>query len=124
VSSLPTLIDYPLNLPSQGRDVSVTRGDGRIITKTEQGPKKIRRQFTSVPDTFQCSLVLDAQQILDFNTFWDTTLAGGVLTFNWEDPQTDATREMQFISRSDARLLRAGVTGERSWRITIDVEML
>lgn len=52
------------------------------------GPAKQRRRFTAGVKTFVGSLSLDATQMTTFVNFWDNTIQGGTLDFNWIHPRT------------------------------------
>ncbi|MGH9887419.1 MAG: hypothetical protein ACREBE_17955 [bacterium] len=115
-------ITFPLSLP-QIAEVSYDQLDGRVTFQTDIGPAKTRRRYTAVPKLLSGKFVLTAQQAIEFNSFYDVTLAGGTLTFNWEDPLTDAPVEMFFKSRGKLQLYSGGKPTERVWFVDVVLEI-
>lgn len=70
--------------------------DQTIETQMEAGPAKIRRRFTKSLRRFQMSLLLTSTQAATFETFWQTSCAGGATPFTWVHPRTRATVTMRF----------------------------
>lgn len=71
-------------------------GDTIIRSEVDVGLAKVRRRYTKGIDMFETSIDLD---IDDYNTlynFYNTTLNGGTLTFNYENPLTQTTSEFRF----------------------------
>ena len=123
MDALASSINYPISLP-QIAAVSVETPDTRLVSQTDVGPAKVRRRYTFAPRVLSGQLVLNAQQAIEFQTFYDTTLAGGTLTFNWEDPFTDAPVEMRFKSRGKLQLFGGGHPADRKWVVDVALELL
>ena len=85
--------DLPQSLPN---DAQVTRVDGRVMTKMEVGPPKMRRRFPSYYDipAFRVPLSPDQWESLEY--FYLTTLAE-TGEFTWTDAWLNAgTRTFRF----------------------------
>jgi hypothetical protein len=57
-------------------------GKNTIRSETEAGPAKLRRRFTSAPSNFVLKMSMTETQANAFMTFFETTLASGVKTFD------------------------------------------
>lgn len=93
---------WPAGLPNpSSSNYSITPGDGRVITKMEQGPRRIRKRFVNVPNAFRVSLQLTKAEFETFKTFWTTTLDDGLKTVNMPllYGSTISNIEVQVISR-------------------------
>jgi hypothetical protein len=62
----------------------------------DAGPKKTRRRYTASTKTFSGRMILNAEQRITLERFYRAALAGGVLRFNFTDPQTLETGEFRF----------------------------
>ena len=60
--------------------------DNRLRSETDAGPAKVRRRTSQNVGLMRGSMVLDAAQKAAFDTFFETTLLGGVLQFDFPDP--------------------------------------
>ena len=57
----------------------------------DAGPDKVRRRFTAGVRTFSVALPpLTTSQVATFDTFFDVTVAGGAISFDWVNPRTQA----------------------------------
>lgn len=70
--------------------------DNRIRSKVEAGVDKLRKRYTTPIKNINASMHLTYAQYDTLETFFNTTLQGGVLTFNYPDPthQGDVTPTM------------------------------
>ena len=90
---------WPVTLPTQ---VSWTgyQGaprDNRIRTQMEAGPPKMRRRFRAGIETITCGqTALTKAQITTLQGFYETTLQGGTLPFDWVHPLTQAATSFRF----------------------------
>jgi hypothetical protein len=71
-------------------------GDTTIRTDMDVGPAKVRRRFTKSIDSYTASIYLTSAQYATFYNFFDTTLNGGVLSFDFAHPITGVTTEFRF----------------------------
>jgi hypothetical protein len=80
---------FPTSIPAldSGGKVNFQAGDGRLVAPTDAGPAKVRRRSTAVPDkwTFGHRAYTRAQ-VAELKSFYDDTLAGGVLPFEMGSP--------------------------------------
>lgn len=73
-------------------------GDTSITSSVDVGIPKKRQRYTSAPDLFSGTIELNKDDYTTLETFYKTTLAGGVLTFNYDHPITQVETEFQFIT--------------------------
>jgi len=69
-----------------------------IRSKMEAGLDKIRRRYTTPILNLSVSMFLDFTQYETLETFYNTTLQGGVLSFTFPDPATDDDHEYRFLT--------------------------
>jgi hypothetical protein len=78
-SSLPVYVleqGYAEKLPEQ-----------TIETQVDAGIAKVRRRYTAANRMFNITLQLSNAQAETFETFYESTLAGGSLPFDWRHPR-------------------------------------
>jgi hypothetical protein len=73
------------------RDYAISFGDGRTMTQIEAGPPRMRRRFSSMPDSATLSITMTRDQYAMFRFFFFTTLKSGSLPFWLRDPILDGT---------------------------------
>jgi hypothetical protein len=71
-------------------------GNTAIRSNMDIGPAKVRRRFTAGVDTINCSINLNYDEFTTFYNFFNNTLAGGTLTFNYNHPLTGIEEEFRF----------------------------
>lgn len=81
---------WPATLPQTPRreGFSRSKADARLRTSMDAGPDKVRRRYTSVPGLLACVFYMTTAQLATFDTFYDTTLLEGSVTFTWTHPIT------------------------------------
>jgi hypothetical protein len=89
-------------------DFSETMGNTTIRSETEVGLEKVRRRFTRGVDIISCSVFLEKEDVALFKSFYNTTLNGGVLSFDFTDPFTDALAEFRFDTSSPPQITPVG----------------
>lgn len=89
---------WPGTLPSYVQEGAFSELPQNVTLETEMdvGPAKIRRRFTKATRKFQCQLFMTSAQVTTFETFWETTLIGGSVTFDWVHPRTRAAATCRF----------------------------
>lgn len=120
---MSSTISWPAYLP-QLADVEFEQPDTRLTSSTDIGPAKVRNRYTFAPIPLSGKLVLNAQQTVQFLEFYNTTLANGTLTFNWEHPVSDVLHEMRFKSVGRFSLYKPGHSTERTWFTSVVLEVL
>jgi len=118
-------IYWPQNLPQeQFLGLTIERADSRIQTPMELGPPKIRRRSILEIAMASPEAVFTGAQVALFETFWMTTLSGGVSRFVWRHPVTDASVEMSFRSRpSFTSIAGHQDPSQRQWRTTLPLRI-
>ena len=90
--------------------------DTAIRTDMEIGPQKVRRRFTRPVNSLTGSIYLTMEEFNFFYTFYNTTLNGGVLPFEYYHPITKELNEWRFKGPARIRSLGAGnFTVEFTW---------
>ena len=84
---------------------STKLGDNTITSDVAVGLPKKRSRYTQAIDTITGTINLNIDDWLILKTFYTTTLAGGVLTFNYNDPMTQVLSEYRFQEPPQARPL-------------------
>jgi len=72
--------------------------DGNNVLRSQMGygPPKVRRRTTASLQDMPITMPLTEAQRDALIVFYETTLEGGVLPFDWTDPLTGSTVEFQF----------------------------
>ena len=70
--------------------------DQTVESPMDTGPAKIRRRFTKSLRKFSISLMMTSAQVDTFETFWQTTVKGGSIPFDWVHPRTRAAATLRF----------------------------
>lgn len=86
-----TIPVWPSTLPQRVlRDgYSEKLRDGRMFSRTQSGPGKVRRRYSSAVLPVSASLIIDEAQKARFERFWIEETAGGVLPFSMPDQTHD-----------------------------------
>lgn len=89
---------WPAGLPQKINQSGFgeTLPDNVIRQDMEVGPSKIRRRDVSAPVLIVGNITVDETEYGLLTTFYNTTVAGGALPFDWVHPITGASVEMLF----------------------------
>ena len=79
---------WPATLPNPEYGMGVKRQSNRRSFRPESGVPKTRRRFSATGTEYECTLLLSSTLLATFNTFYDTTLEAGSLTFTMNEPRT------------------------------------
>jgi len=71
--------------------------DNVIRTQVEGGPDKVRRRFTQRRPDYEVTMWLQLGQVTTLENFYFTTLSGGIDTFNFNNPITQAVGEFRMM---------------------------
>ena len=118
---------WPTTLPAITFPVGYAKRETRIRTQMEAGPDKVRTRFSNETiDVATPDMVLTKAQVDTLETFFVTTLNGGVDTFTWDDPMTGlSTDNFRFVERPRYRALRsATAAADRLWAVSFGLEIL
>lgn len=94
-------VTWPPGLPQDFLDASYreTLADVALRTQMDAGPAKVRRRYTTNVRPLQARIVpMTKDQVAIFKEFFNDSLAGGTLPFDWVDPMTDEAVEMRFVT--------------------------
>ncbi len=72
-------------------------GQNLLRSSMDTGPAKRRRRFTAVPKTLNVMMVMTSAELDIFETFYNTTLGGGALSFTFTHPRTDVVESVAFV---------------------------
>ncbi len=112
--SVPT---YPDDLPRPRRDgYSQTLPDGRLATKRDAGPPRVRRRFSAAPGVLQMVIDLTLDQRARFWRFWEEDAGGGSLPFWMPDWVLEGAGLMTGSGE--------GLTDEAGRSLVIDADLL
>ena len=111
---------WPGTLPQKPQQdgFSRTKEDGRLRTSMSEGPEKVRRRFTAVTENLTCSFIFTPAQLDTFDSFFDATLKGGSLIYDWTHPMTG----LAVVCR--IKDMPAAVSMGESWQVSFTVEVL
>lgn len=89
---------WPASLPQyvQEGGYQETLQDQTVESNMETGPAKIRRRFTKSIRKFQISMLMTPAQATAFEAFWQDTVKGGSIPFDWVHPRTRAAATLRF----------------------------
>lgn len=94
----------------------IEEGDTTIRSEVDVGLAKVRRRFTKGVDRYSASIYLTVDQYTTFKNFFNVTLNGGVLTFNFNDPITQELSEYRFVGAPQYSSLGGGnFTASFTW---------
>lgn len=92
---------------------------GTIRTQMDTGPAKVRRRFTAAPRRFTgVTPKMTKAELATFESFYETTLAMGALSFTAEDPLDCTSKTFRFVSGYEV------VPTGRSFRVSAELEIL
>jgi hypothetical protein len=80
----------------QLRTLQGSASDVVVRTAMDVGPPKVRRRITAGVQPWDGELKLTRAELLVFKEFFDDTLAGGALSFEWVDPMTGDAADFLF----------------------------
>ena len=72
--------------------------ENTIRSTVEAGLDKLRKRYTSPIIKMNVNMWIDFTQYESLETFYNTTLQGGVLSFTFPDPATGDDHEYRFLS--------------------------
>ena len=83
-----TVPTWPVTLPQvfDRQGFVMATGDGRLLSKTDTGPGKMRRRSTAMPTPVQGGMTITMVQKDTLIAFVRDDLAGGTLPFNFPEP--------------------------------------
>lgn len=93
---------WPSSLPQKplAEGFAESSAPNVIRTENDAGPTNARRRYTVPVKRYQMRLLLTTAQVATFETFHESTLASGVLPFDWLDPRTQAAASFVILGYS------------------------
>lgn len=91
----------------------------------DNGPPRRRRRSTKRRIIQTVSIELTGAQCALLQTFYETTLADGTLSFDWTDAIQDTAAEFMFVEPPDlAQWTGATDPDDRLYTVTLDLEVV
>lgn len=75
-------------------------GSTTVESEVEIGLPKVRRRFTKPINRIQAQFQIERTDVDTFEDFYNTTLNGGVTTFEFTDPISNTLKEYRFDTNS------------------------
>lgn len=72
-----------------------------VRTSMDAGPVKIRRRFTAGVRPIVGKMKMKSSELATFDTFFNTTLNGGALPFDWTHPRTGVAATYRFTEEPE-----------------------
>jgi len=112
---------WPVSLPQEplAQGFSEQAPSTVIRSQMEAGPPKVRRRFTAGVRNIECQLRLTPAQVDTLDSFFDTTVAGGSLSFDWKHPRSGAAVTLRFVEPPSYTPLTRGTLWQASLRLEI-----
>lgn len=82
--------------------------DTALRTDMDIGPQKVRRRFTKSVNSLTGSIYLTTDQFTIFYNFYNTTLNGGVLPFEFYHPITKELKDWRFKGPASVQSIGGG----------------
>lgn len=95
-------------------------GDGRLRSRNDAGPAKVRRRSSAMPGPLQGRMDMSGAQLADMRAFVESTLIGGTLVFTFPDPVTGGALLVRFATNLPSWTSR----GPDIWTVSLDLEVL
>ena len=120
------MASWPASLPQhQFVGLSIEDDPGVIEFAVDLGPAKRRRRSSKTRRYVRTDIELTGTQLAVFETFYETTLTSGTLSFDWEHPTTDQTAEFRFLAKPVWTLtVPSKLPADRTYAGTLDLEIL
>jgi len=112
---------WPASLPQSPliNGSEETTPNNIVRTQMDQGPAKVRRRSTANVKPVKMQFVMDKAQLNTFETFFNDTVKGGALKFDFPEPVTQTVKEYRFKGQPTKTPLSATL-----FRIEVEMEEL
>ncbi|KKM24795.1 hypothetical protein LCGC14_1601510 [marine sediment metagenome] len=119
------MVAWPATLPqSPYLKVTETRQSATLRSAMDAGPPKVRRRFTAAVRHIDVVMFLTGPQKTTFDTFFNTTISEGAVSFDWTDPISGGTVSMRFREPPAWTQVRAGTVANKLWQAVFALEIL
>ena len=90
---------WPNDIPQLPLQEGFTETPKNVVirTQTDTGPAKTRSRYTAGVKTYSMQFLLTAAEQTSLNTFFDTTLVNGSLSFTYVNPAGGASGTFRFL---------------------------
>lgn len=92
-----------------------------IRTEMDTGPAKVRQRFTAAPRPIKGDILMTDAQVEIFDQFYNQTIAGGSLPFEFTHPRTRQTVVVRFVNRPT---YKPNAGSDTFYLVTLDLEVL
>jgi hypothetical protein len=113
-------VNWPSNLPTPiVEGYGVQRGDGREVTKMEQGASRVRLKYKNTPSIVNLAFRMTLTELEAFHDFWDVDLNGGEENINIEvvDKGRLQTKTVQVLALGQETPISSNI-----WSLSMQVE--
>lgn len=112
---------WPASLPQKPQSQGFRETVPEVIVRTDMdaGPAKVRRRFTAAVRNLQMTMEMSNAQIATFDTFFNDTIKGGALNFDFPDPRTGTTVDVRIVNTPQYRNI-----GGEYWGVELEIEVL
>lgn len=116
---------WPSQLPQRplAAGFSQTPIDATLRSQMGYGPDKVRRRTTARIQLVQMSFVLTTAECSTLDGFYDSTLGGGVLPFDWVNHMSTASPQAAATYRFTAPPTYSAMENNL-WNVAMQLEML
>lgn len=126
---MATSTDWPTGLPQlfQKGSFSGSKQGNLLRTEMDSGLAKTRRLFTAVAKYWSGTMIMTNVELTTFETFFDTAIASGALTFNFPNPYDygATTDEARFRIDTKTEPYTFSVNADTlDWDVSINLETI
>lgn len=116
---------WPVTLP-QSLVMPVTEKAQVAFVRSamDSGPPKVRQRFTAAVRHIDGEIFLNGTQKATFDTFFETTISNGSISFDWIDPSDGTTVSMRFREPPRWAQVRSGTIANKLWQATLMLEIV
>jgi len=93
-----------------------------LRSQMDAGPAKQRRRFTAAVRPLAVVVGLTRAQCDTFDVFYNVTLGGGAISFDWIHPRTQLTVTLRFIGGQPPHLKPEA--GAQRWQAALNLEVM
>jgi len=117
---------WPSSLPQSFLigSIQIRRQKQAIHSPTDVGPGISRRRSSAYSEFFTGAMIMTQAQYNTLVAFYDDTLHGGTLPFDWVHPLTGAAVSMKFDLQAEHDILISEIIKTDKWRVELAFEIL
>jgi hypothetical protein len=118
---------WPSELPQRPRfGYSRTQQNNVIENRPDFGPTLRRRRFTAISKYYDVSMVIDEAGLTIFDSFFNSTIKSGALSFAWRNPDNDVAADCRIVPDTveHTQVSPGGTEERRLYMVTFVLEVL